>query len=295
MQTNSNSDAGPAHPTVSTRSVSEVSTLLNHVGKMIDEFWVKISPDICNQLRHGKRTYVNIETVDFGAEIQGILEQSLNNFPFELPEEEYKFIMEHSLLRAARIQYCLLEPIYLVNYIPGVSSIETHKDSDNPYSNLSERLRVLSEFAEHNALPDVVLLANRILPELGLSVAEMEKVPDQAPEPWLGAGKTIDAEGNVETPASFIRRVYEPWLGKGLTRAHIRQRDPDLSIALDNWLRKNAMPADLDLPTAAEWNTRRLEELRADPDRPTTMTLAEARTLVDADRKRSQRSKGKDT
>jgi hypothetical protein len=65
----------------------------------------------------------------------------------------------------------------------------------------------------------------------------------------------------VETPPQFIKRIYGEWLGKGFTRADLRRLDPPLSQALDNWLRKNTMPEDIDLPTLKQQNDRWVERV----------------------------------
>jgi len=149
------------------------------------------------------------------------------------------------------------------------------------------RLARLEEFAIEHAGQGVADFARRLFPELHKQYSATREAPMEmpavAPELWTGA------RGNPETPVDFIRRAYRPWLGNGLTRAHIRDLDPSLSTALDNWLRKNDMPGDLDLPTVSEALTRRLAELQADPEKPTTMTLSEARRLVDTERRRAYR------
>lgn len=54
-----------------------------------------------------------------------------------------------------------------------------------------------------------------------------------------------------EPVVAFIKRVYAPFIDKGLTRKHLSV-DPSLYTALANWLRKNDLPDWLDLPTAWE-------------------------------------------
>ena len=82
-------------------------------------------------------------------------------------------------------------------------------------------------------------------------------LPSEAPATW----KADKLAG--DTPPEFIKRVYGEWLGKGLDRPTVRRLDPSLGQALDNWLRKNDMPPDVDLPTAKERNAREIEHLRA--------------------------------
>lgn len=87
-------------------------------------------------------------------------------------------------------------------------------------------------------------------------------LPTEAPEIYQGLR-------GPETPPAFVKRVYGPWLGQGLDRAHIRHLDPTLSTAINNWLSRpgNEWPADVDLPTRGEQNRRMVEQLRAEaPD-----------------------------
>jgi hypothetical protein len=79
-------------------------------------------------------------------------------------------------------------------------------------------------------------------------------VPQQAPERYA------DRADRSERAVAFIRRVYQPWLGQGLTQAHINHIDKQLYMALHNWLRHNDMPADLSLPTKSEFVTGELAD-----------------------------------
>ncbi|MES1985895.1 MAG: FtsK/SpoIIIE domain-containing protein [Pseudomonadota bacterium] len=81
-------------------------------------------------------------------------------------------------------------------------------------------------------------------------------LPTAPPEKYAGLRSS-------ETPPEFIKRVYAPWLGKGLDRAALRKLDPALIQSLYNWLRKNEMPDDLNLPTKSEVVSVRIDELRA--------------------------------
>jgi hypothetical protein len=54
-----------------------------------------------------------------------------------------------------------------------------------------------------------------------------------------------------ESPVDFVERVYQRWLGNGLTRALVREVDPQLYRALYTWeMRHGRVP--LDLPTQRE-------------------------------------------
>lgn len=46
-----------------------------------------------------------------------------------------------------------------------------------------------------------------------------------------------------------MQRVYGPWLGNGLLRAHVGKLDPELGVAIRNWLRRHPWPEDVDLPS----------------------------------------------
>lgn len=55
-------------------------------------------------------------------------------------------------------------------------------------------------------------------------------LPDSAPERW----KDRDS-ARSENPVQFIRRVYAPWVGNGLTRPDLARLDPPLYKALGVW------------------------------------------------------------
>jgi hypothetical protein len=81
-------------------------------------------------------------------------------------------------------------------------------------------------------------------------------MPTKAPTRWL------DRKDRSETPIDFIRREYAEWLGRGLSRPHIRQLDKSLYAALTNWISENGeLPSDFDLPTKKELNDRKLAEI----------------------------------
>lgn len=87
-------------------------------------------------------------------------------------------------------------------------------------------------------------------------------IPTKAPEIYGGLR-------GPETPPEFVKRVYAPWLGQGLDRAHIKHLDPKLYTAIDNWTRKpgNEWPADVDLPTRGAQTRRTIEQLKQEaPD-----------------------------
>lgn len=59
-------------------------------------------------------------------------------------------------------------------------------------------------------------------------------LPDQAPELWVER----DLNRRENAP-QFIRRVYAPWLGRGLARKDISRLDGDLYKALSVWLSRH--------------------------------------------------------
>jgi|ERR1019366_6152480 hypothetical protein len=92
--------------------------------------------------------------------------------------------------------------------------------------------------------------------------AEAPLIPVTAPSLWM------DRADRKETPPDFIKRVYAPWLGNGLTRVDILHRDKQLYFAFHRWLTSNPMPADLDLPTREQVNDRKLQELGVTAENP---------------------------
>ncbi len=96
--------------------------------------------------------------------------------------------------------------------------------------------------------------------EAGGAVRSLATAPPPLPET---APETYQGLRGPEKPPAFVKRVYGEWLGQGLTRAHIRKLDPKLAAAINNWLSQpgNEWPADVDLPTLKEQNTRIIEEL----------------------------------
>jgi hypothetical protein len=59
-------------------------------------------------------------------------------------------------------------------------------------------------------------------------------LPVAAPELW--SSRDLNRR---ETPADFILRVYDRWIGHGLTRKDIKELDPDLYRALSVWVTRH--------------------------------------------------------
>lgn len=105
-------------------------------------------------------------------------------------------------------------------------------------------------------------LANNLIGKLeqaGLTLQSSnvvaKELPTEAPEIYQGLR-------GPESPPEFVKRVYAPWLGQGLDRAHIKHLDPTLYQSINNWSRKNEWPADVDLPTRSEQTQRTIEQLK---------------------------------
>lgn len=111
-----------------------------------------------------------------------------------------------------------------------------------------------------------------IAPDPRLEPLALEEVRAHVSETWKTRGD------RKEPVVEFIRRVYAPFIGKGLTRKHLSV-DPSLYTALANWLRKNDLPDDLDLPTA--WD--------AQPGIPLSESDLDAARRVEAERSRRRR------
>lgn len=103
---------------------------------------------------------------------------------------------------------------------------------------------------------DCVASVQSFVDELGREASSDRKpsLPTEAPAFWL------EREDRKETPTEFIKREYAPWLGHGLTQAHILHLDKPLYTALHKWLRWNTLPDWLDLPTRKQMNDRLLEK-----------------------------------
>lgn len=65
-----------------------------------------------------------------------------------------------------------------------------------------------------------------------------------------------DRANRKEIPVAFIRRVYGPWLGRGISRPHIKHLDEPLYHGLYRYLSKNAEPEDLKLGLPAAKGAR---------------------------------------
>lgn len=67
-----------------------------------------------------------------------------------------------------------------------------------------------------------------------------------------------------ENPVAFVRRVYAPWLGKGMTRADLRRLDLPLYRAFSAWIRRHPEDPVSELPSLSEAIDRKIERLAAE-------------------------------
>lgn len=108
-------------------------------------------------------------------------------------------------------------------------------------------------------IQQLVAHVRNVLTEIEMQVQEMTAdLPPAAPPPMammkgrlfahedaLDPGPVNPSElwanrpGRKENPIVFIRRVYAPWIGRGLNRAQIRAADRPLYRALGVWLHRH--------------------------------------------------------
>lgn len=168
--------------------------------------------------------------------------------------------------------------VYLYHYKNNPSNI-TDLDLD-----FREKLRLAADFSSRNSEEETLDYLAALFPDLhydgkassgslreanDVHVAGGSGAPNERPSLPSVAPEIYQGLRGPETPPEFIKRVYEPWLGHGLDRGHIRQLDPKLYTAINNWLSRpdNVWPEDVDLPTREEQNRRMIDQLRAEaPD-----------------------------
>jgi len=124
---------------------------------------------------------------------------------------------------------------------------------------IGEALRALFPGID-DALREESTATVHLSPEVTLSI------PSEAPKQW----SIIDESGEVgrktgENPAEFVLRVYEPWLGKGMTRSHLHDLDPKLYRAFKTWVGRHGEP-DFDLPTKKKLNDQWVVRVGQDVD-----------------------------
>ena len=118
-----------------------------------------------------------------------------------------------------------------------IISKEERRNYLKPLDITKDRRKALHDLIDR--LPDAKIESVFNLVADRFSASEL---PDKAPELYK------ERSDRTEKPDAFIRRVYEPWLGKGLLRPHIKDLDKSLYQALY----KHGIPDDFEtlLPTA---------------------------------------------
>lgn len=148
---------------------------------------------------------------------------------------------------------------------------------------VADRLKKLEDFAIANSGQGVAELARVLFPELKderqtsaspssakenhvSPIASYAPLPSTAPALWSQDREAVHDPGTskkrLENAGEFTRRVYGPWLGKGMTRNLLRKLDNPLFQALYRAYGSN-LPDDLPLPTKKDENDRwvaRVEE-----------------------------------
>lgn len=109
----------------------------------------------------------------------------------------------------------------------------------NVLNEIEGQLRVIMAESRTQPAPPVSMMAGVLGDEDTLSLPVDDVKPK---EMWA---KRL---GRKENPIAFVRRVYAPWIGRGLTRAHIRVVDRPLYRALGVWLHRHPDEAFADVP-----------------------------------------------
>ena len=140
-------------------------------------------------------------------------------------------------------------------------SSRSPKTEQNASGSDGRRLKIfglldeVAELLKTAPIPDSGALAQIRILQLRVLAPEGEKssaVPAEAPARWL------ERKDKSETPIAFIKRIYGPWLGQGIS-LDIKKLDRSLYLAISKWIYLHEpSPADLDLPTKEQNNSRRL-------------------------------------
>lgn len=122
------------------------------------------------------------------------------------------------------------------------------------------------------AEPERQLFIESLLDQLARLSPPLAKhhLPDAAPEEWE------KRKAGLENPPQFVRRVYAAWIGKGLTRALIRQLDLPLYRALAAWMSRHPEDDFSDLPSLSDSIDQKVARLSAEftPDELRRLGLA---------------------
>ena len=111
-----------------------------------------------------------------------------------------------------------------------------HNDASKALKEASEALCAVEAKYKLRLLERVTLrkaLADELVSRVQSYLTAAPSLPKVAPELWS------DRVGRKENPVEFIRRVYAPWLGRGLMRSDLRALDNALYQALAVWMHRH--------------------------------------------------------
>ena len=128
-------------------------------------------------------------------------------------------------------EYVPTDILASVRALIGADPADFHPDGTPAFQEASRALdRIESKHGLRVA--DRLKLREQLSFEMMLRLSEPE-LPKKAPELWS------DRIGRKENPVAFIRRVYAPWVGRGLQRSHLHSLDLPLYTALAVWLHRH--------------------------------------------------------
>lgn len=161
------------------------------------------------------------------------------DFPYELVQEKFeKDKYSHIIRPSLEFELSVLNNLDFLNDL----SDQLEKGSTSP-ENIGREVKETIQRL-NNALNNLTKsprsktseIADKFVPPSRENISEL----------WMDQPKS-----SKETVPEFIARLYKPWLGRGLNRAHLKATDPSLSRALTDWLRSHKeLPDYLDLPNA---------------------------------------------
>ena len=140
------------------------------------------------------------------------------------------------------------------------------REGNKPHDQAISKIDQLKQHAIKHGYDGLEDRARELFPEWNFAPRRLDEFttpnPDRDSAMPEAAPETYQGLRGPESPPEFVQRVYGPWLGQGLTRAHVRKLDPGLYQAINNWSRKNEWPADVDLPTLKEQNDRWVDRVK---------------------------------
>jgi len=153
---------------------------------------------------------------------------------------------------------------------------------------IRKRLREEVGRADKKKLAEIALLVFKNQPKVvkDLDILPSGCLPTDKPKWRERKNQGRDIEDASLSPPDYIKKYYGEYLDGTVGRAELNKPDvdPPLYTALYNWLRKNDMPDDLDLPTATERVEKELEHF--DKEALDSMNARDFKRLARADLRR---------